>query len=54
MSLSDDLMNSIRNEIESNGHEVECPKCHTTFMAYQGVNVCPSCKEKIDLRIEFD
>ena len=49
MDPIDWMEQDMMNKIKSSSFNFECPKCHNTFKAKLGKNVCPSCHASINL-----
>lgn len=51
------LENAIKNKaseaLQNRSYEVECPHCHSKFVARSGQNLCPHCHNAVSLDLDI-
>lgn len=52
--LENSILDSARNSALKGTYDVDCPRCKKKFTAHSGLNVCPYCKEEIDLKLNIN
>lgn len=53
-SLMNDAKSMARKKAESMTFDVNCPHCSKPFKAHKGSNICPFCKNEVDMNLEFN
>lgn len=48
------VLDNVREQALKQSVEIVCPHCKTEFSAYNGRNICPFCKQVIDLTMNLD
>lgn len=53
-----DIMASVKkqaaNSLYSQSYEIKCSNCGKSFSAYPGSNVCPYCRNSVELELNID
>ena len=44
----------IKNTYSKKSFDIQCPKCNQSFSAKKGFNICPNCKNEVNLELDFD
>lgn len=52
--LTKDIQSMANKAIYNSKYSISCPNCHSQFQAKAGKNICPFCRESIDLQINID
>ena len=52
--LMKDITGSIRNQAMKMKHSAKCPHCDHSVAVSAGSNICPYCRNGINLNIKFD
>lgn len=48
--LEKEIKKKALSQVNKNGFDADCPNCHTSFKAFIGENICPSCSQKINFK----
>lgn len=53
-----ELMKSVQKEVTNSLHseyfDVQCPHCNCTFPARSGSNICPVCRNTVELNLNIN
>ena len=52
--LMSDIKGSVRKQAMSMKYDTTCPHCNRSIAVAAGGNICPFCRNGIDLNIKFD
>ena len=52
--IKENTIEDAKANVEGNAFMVECPYCNKEFEAYKGKNICPHCKETVEVNLKFD
>lgn len=53
-NMISEALDALREEAQTMTYTVECPKCHREIEVTEGENICPFCREKIDLTVDVN
>lgn len=53
-TLENNMMDIARKSIENRKYETICPHCQAKIFVSSGKNLCPSCKNEIDVNLKLD
>lgn len=51
--LERSVMDMARNAVYDQSFSNECPHCKSTFNASSGMNICPFCRNQVDLKLNI-
>lgn len=49
-----DIVDEVRKKVVESPYEIECPTCKNRFMAKAGLNICPHCKDEVELQLNIN
>ncbi|MCH5298117.1 MAG: hypothetical protein J1E85_10685 [Ruminococcus sp.] len=52
--IKNSLLDSARNSVRQRTYDVICPHCKMPFKAKSGKNICPNCKNNVDLHLNIN
>jgi len=51
--LEQTVLNRAKSSLSSKKINIKCPKCHNAITASAGSNICPFCKNEINLKLDI-
>lgn len=51
--LQEAALNEARGQAAQSSYDVNCPKCHQSFNAHSGENICPHCGKTINITFDI-
>ena len=52
--IMSEINNQVKESLQSEQYDIECPHCNNTFNAHAGHNVCPHCNNEVTLNLDFN
>lgn len=52
-SLEDAIKSQASEALQNRSYDVECPHCHKNFDAQPGINICPHCRNEVNLNLDI-